>query len=562
MSRESNHKVNSELFSLEPSALLEFFVIYYDYVNYPDEKLYIHGGTNGIDGSIYWQDEEYAPFPIQSSGFESKGDGTLPRPKLMVSNQDFFVSNLIRRYNNLVGAKVVRKRTFLKFLDNRNFSDGKNPYGSADPKSGLEDQVFFILRRSSENRAIVEFELGSPLELENVNFPRRIVMSRYCSFHYRGNGCRYDGPPVSDDSDRVMSTATSLKLGMVKRVYSAASLTEAPANTTEFSEKIEQATLSLPLSDILDEEISVSDTTYQFREFLMYFKVEKEQSGGYVLGCDGDDSFELFVNGELMVGRYNTGPALMDIVKNRVDLETGRQYAILTTGDVNWTSIGASSNTVGTIFVKNATAATGTGTAYLYEPLESTYKHLDPGYHKVLIRWYNKTGNGRLRFYYKYPSDTGLWAIAPKNRFYSDAYELPSLKDPSIIKSFWRASQTSVALNKSTLDSSSSTGSNRNKWELNSRYVVGDYVYRENKNVKVMTADVNDPINYEPLKKWFLCVEEHVSSITKDPFFNKQYWIADQCSKTVTGCKARFGNRDGLPFGGFPGTEEYAVNSQ
>jgi lambda family phage minor tail protein L len=69
MSRDSNHKVNTALFSLEPSALLEFFVIYYDYVNFPDEKLYIHGGTNGIEGSVYWQGEEYAPFPIQSSGF-------------------------------------------------------------------------------------------------------------------------------------------------------------------------------------------------------------------------------------------------------------------------------------------------------------------------------------------------------------------------------------------------------------------------------------------------------------------------------------------------------------
>ena len=561
MSRESNHKVNSELFSLEPSALLEFFVIYYDYVNYPDEKLYIHGGTNGIDGSIYWQGEEYAPFPIQSSGFESKGDGTLPRPKLMVSNQDFFVSNLIRRYNNLVGAKIVRKRTFLKFLDNRNFSDGKNPYGSADPASGLEDQVFFILRRSSENRAIVEFELGSPLELENVNFPRRIVMSRYCSFHYRGNGCRYDGPPVSDDSDRVMSTATNLNLGSVKRIYTASSGTVAPDSTTAFSTKIEQATLN-STSDILDQEISVTDSNYTFCEFLMYFKVESDQIGGYVLGCDGDDSFELFVDGELIASRYNTGPALMDVVTNVADLEVGRQYIILTVGNANWTAIGAANNNVGTIFRKNSTAATGTGTANIYEPIDSKFKHLDPGYHKILIRWYNQTGNGRLRFYYKYPNDTALWAIVPKSRFYSDSYELPSLKDANIIKSFWRASQISVALNQSAINSSNSTGANKNKWELNSKYVVGDYVYRENKNIKVMTADINDPINYEPLKKWFLCVEEHTSSITKDPFFNKQYWIADQCSKTVKGCKARFGNRDGLPFGGFPGTEEYAVNSQ
>ena len=358
-------------------------------------------------------------------------------------------------------------------------------------------------------------------------------MSRYCSFHYRGNGCRYDGPPVSDDSDRVMSTATNLSLGSIKRIYTAPSETVAPDSTTAFSTKIEQATLN-STSDILDQEISVTDSQYTFCEFLMYLKVENEQSGGYVLGCDGDDSFELFVNGELMAGRYNTGPALMDTVASPNDPDNpivlGRQYIILTVGNTNWTAIGAANNNVGTIFRKNSTAATGTGTANIYEPIDSKFKHLDPGYHKILIRWYNQTGNGRLRFYYKYPNDTALWAIVPKSRFYSDSYELPSLKDANIIKSFWRASQISVALNQSAINSSNSTGANKNKWELNSKYVVGDYVYRENKNIKVMTADINDPINYEPLKKWFLCVEEHTSSITKDPFFNKQYWIADQCS--------------------------------
>lgn len=90
----------------------------------------------------------------------------------MVSNQDFFMSNLIRRYDNLIGAKVVRKRTFVKFLDNRNFPDNKHPYGGQDINAGLEDQVFYILRKSAENKSVVEFELASPLELENVTFPK------------------------------------------------------------------------------------------------------------------------------------------------------------------------------------------------------------------------------------------------------------------------------------------------------------------------------------------------------------------------------------------------------
>ena len=37
---------------------------------------------------------------------------------------------------------------------------------------------------------------------------------------------------------------------------------------------------------------------------------------------------------------------------------------------------------------------------------------------------------------------------------------------------------------------------------------------------------------------------------------NGQYWIADQCSKSVKGCKTRFGE-NALPFGGFYGVSNY-----
>jgi len=43
----------------------------------------------------------------------------------------------------------------------------------------------------------------------------------------------------------------------------------------------------------------------------------------------------------------------------------GSIYTIATTGTTNWTSIGAASTAVGTVFTKNSTTATGTGTAYI-----------------------------------------------------------------------------------------------------------------------------------------------------------------------------------------------------
>ena len=44
----------------------------------------------------------------------------------------------------------------------------------------------------------------------------------------------------------------------------------------------------------------------------------------------------------------------------------------------------------------------------------------------------------------------------------------------------------------------------------------------------------------------------------KDPRFDKQNWIQDQCSKTIEGCKMRFKyNTKGLRYGGFPGIDKY-----
>ena len=493
MSRESSQKVNSELFSLEPTALLEFFVIYYDYVNTPDDKLYIHGGTNGINGSIYWQGVEYLPFPIQSSGFESKGDGSLPRPKLAVSNQDFFVSNLIRRYNNLVGAKIVRKRTFLKFLDNANFAEGRNPYGSADATAGLEDQVFFILRRASENRAAIELELASPLEIENVTFPRRTVMARYCSFHYRGNGCRYMGPPVADENNLRLTLPTDLNQGyLIRRKYTGTTM---PTSSNSFTAAI--AAAGSP-SDALAATTAPEAADNYYYEFLGYFKVDYGQGGTYSFQVEVNDCVELFINNNLICSRYS--------------------------------SDGTTVNVSGTVT-------------------------LPEGYHRLMIRFFEGTGTEALALSYKVPNSSSFITL-PSTRFYYDPTEYGFLTSGQRFFSTLSIGK-SISLDKDTVLSETFAG----RWQNGTNYRMGDYVYVENHNIKVSKRDVNDIPNWEPLQRFYFCVKNHTGSPARSPLFNKEYWVADQCSRTIEGCKMRFGNKPYLPFGGFPGTEEYSISS-
>ena len=200
-----------ESFNVQPTALLEFFEVFYDRQN-PSASYTIHGGANGINSAIVWQGRSYNPIPITASGFEVNGDGTLPRPKLKIYNKDFFISGLCRSHNNLLNAKVIRRRVYTRFLDDINFQEGTNPYGMADPNAGIPDEIFFISRKIEENREYVNFELVTALELENINFPGRTILSRYCPFNYRGNGCRYIGKPVADELNKTFTSNYGLTL--------------------------------------------------------------------------------------------------------------------------------------------------------------------------------------------------------------------------------------------------------------------------------------------------------------------------------------------------------------
>jgi hypothetical protein len=55
------------------------------------------------------------------------------------------------------------------------------------------------------------------------------------------------------------------------------------------------------------------------------------------------------------------------------NMVAGKKYKIITMGTVNWDSIGASSARVGTVFVRNSTAMTGSG-GYVFEDVFSYYQ--------------------------------------------------------------------------------------------------------------------------------------------------------------------------------------------
>lgn len=195
--------IESEFQKLVPSAMLELFEI--DLTALGDDVYYFHAGTNSLQSAVTWQGNVYTPWPAQASGFDYSGSGQLPRPKLALGNVTGLITALILSLNDCVGGKVTRRRTMVKYLDVINFSGGVNP--DADPNAHLPDEIYFIDRKSREDRAVVEFELTAAFDVTGVKLPRRQVIQNLCPWRYRGGECGYVGVAYFKADDTSVASA-------------------------------------------------------------------------------------------------------------------------------------------------------------------------------------------------------------------------------------------------------------------------------------------------------------------------------------------------------------------
>lgn len=152
------------------------------------DKLYFHDGSNGA-ADITWYSllddtnfgsttsghygqQTYSAFPVESEGWEVRGSGTLPRPSVRFANINQYWSAHLSNYDDLVGAKVIRRRTLQKHL-------GTNP-----PVEFNRD-VYYVERKTSETAVMVEFELASAFDVQGIQLPRRAVVAARCPWKYK-----------------------------------------------------------------------------------------------------------------------------------------------------------------------------------------------------------------------------------------------------------------------------------------------------------------------------------------------------------------------------------------
>jgi len=120
----------SALQSINPGSIIELFTIQLNTALHGSNTLYrFHNGANlNANGEVVWAGNSYLRFPIECSGFEFGSTGTLPRPKISISNIFGTITAIMQDVNettvgnDLNGAKFTRIRTLARYLDAVNFS--------------------------------------------------------------------------------------------------------------------------------------------------------------------------------------------------------------------------------------------------------------------------------------------------------------------------------------------------------------------------------------------------------------------------------------------------------
>lgn len=189
-------------------ALVELFE-----VTLPSGSIaYFYNGLEGGTDNIYFSNtsgtvlNEYVAFPIKIEGIEVKSAGAQNRPSLTVANiaamarvyandsdgfndetliSDILSGEGIETNEDLIYSRVVYRSTLLKYTQRV----GDSP----EIPTEFPSATYIIDRVSQESSILVQFELTSPIDVEGLKIPNRVVIGKYCPWKYQGHALDNDG---------------------------------------------------------------------------------------------------------------------------------------------------------------------------------------------------------------------------------------------------------------------------------------------------------------------------------------------------------------------------------
>tara|TARA_R100000406_G_scaffold21209_1_gene13150 strand:- start:760 stop:1611 length:852 start_codon:yes stop_codon:yes gene_type:complete len=206
--QQSSAQITSDLQGISPTEIIELFQLELNNEQHGTTTThYFSGAREGGAQGIIFGGQLYTAIPLEADGFAYNGQGSLPRPTLRISNLFSTITALIATLpNGLEGAKVTRLRTLAKYIDSENFiGSSYETYvaadywdvgytannTTADSTAIFPKEIYYVDRKSAENRNLIEFELASAFDLAGVRAPKRQCISR-CQWVYKSAECGYD----------------------------------------------------------------------------------------------------------------------------------------------------------------------------------------------------------------------------------------------------------------------------------------------------------------------------------------------------------------------------------
>lgn len=174
---EGGFNLQKTLQNADAKTVVELFDFELNTAQHGETTVYRFTNTkNELGNDIVWQGNTYTAIPLKAEGYEANGQGTLPRPSISVSNLlGTFTSLIALLPDGLEGCKVTRTRTLSKYLDAVNFTGGSN--SDADSTSYFRPRdIYFIDRKSMENRDVISYEMCSAFDLAGVRLPKRQIL--------------------------------------------------------------------------------------------------------------------------------------------------------------------------------------------------------------------------------------------------------------------------------------------------------------------------------------------------------------------------------------------------
>ncbi len=135
-----------------------------------------------INGAVV----RFLPTHMTVSGFEISGSNKLPQPKVTFSNMDAVFTDLNKEFDDLVGFRLIRIRTYAKFLS----SVAGIPVATVNLQAHFQPDIWMFNRKMEENNQYCVYELASLFDVEGIRYPRRRMYSNYCPFIYKGPDCQ------------------------------------------------------------------------------------------------------------------------------------------------------------------------------------------------------------------------------------------------------------------------------------------------------------------------------------------------------------------------------------